>query len=99
MEFLKEYDITENQIQKIKDRYNTKIVDFIEENSEFIEEKLDYLQKEKFVLLYEVIYNNIKIFLEEISELKRKIEIMKQQNFSIKAMNMVLIEEDLYDMI
>ena len=99
MDYLKEYDITENQIQSIREKYNSGIINFLEENNEFIEEKLDYLQKENFVLLYEVIYNNIKIFLEEISELKRKIEKMKEQRISIKAMNMALIEENLYDMI
>lgn len=99
MEYLKKYDITDIQIQNLKDKYNEGIVSFFENNGEIIEEKLNYLQNEKIVLLYEVIYNNIKIILEEIIELKRKINKMKLQNISIKAMNMILIDENLYDMI
>lgn len=99
MEYLKEYNITENQIQSLKNRYNSGIVKFIEQNEEYIVEKLDYLQREKFVLLFEIMYNNIKIFLEEISELKNKVDKMKNQHISLKSMNMVLIEEDLYDII
>ena len=99
MEYLKKYDITDAQIQNIRDRFNSGIIDFLEENDEFIEEKLNYLQKEKFVLLYEVMYNNVKIFLEEISELESKVEKMKEQRISLKAMNMILIEENLYDCI
>ena len=99
MEYLKKYDITDTQIQNIRDRFNCGIIGFLEENDEFIEEKLIYLQKEKFVLLYEVMYNNVKIFLEEISELENKVEKMKKQKISLKAMNMILIEENLYDCI
>ena len=65
MEYLKKYDITDNEIFKLKDRYNDGIIQFIENNREYIEEKLDYLQNEKFVLLYEIMYNNIKIFLKK----------------------------------
>ena len=99
MEYLKEYDITENQIQSLKEKYNSGIIDFVEQNKEFIKTKLDYLKKEKVVLLYEIIYNNIKVFLEELTELKRKMEIMKKQNMSLKSINMILIEEELYDKI
>ena len=99
MEYLKEYDITENQIQSLKEKYNSGIIEFVEQNKEFIKAKLDYLKEEKVVLLYEIIYNNIKLFLEELSELKRKMEIMKNQNISIKAINMILVEEELYDKI
>ncbi|MBP3255272.1 MAG: hypothetical protein J6M60_02130 [Clostridia bacterium] len=99
MDYLKEYDITDSQIHNLKVRYNSGIIEFLEKNAEFVEEKFNYLQKEKIVLLYEVMYNNIKIFLEEISELKRKIGKMKEQEISLKAMNMILIEEDLYDLI
>ena len=99
MEYLKEYDIAEDQIQNIKDRYNSGIINFLEQNAEFIKEKLNYLQNERIVLLYEVIYNNIKIFLEEIYVLKRKLTKMKEQNISFKAMNMILINEELYDSI
>ena len=99
MEYLKEYDITENQIQSLKEKYNSGIIEFVEQNKEFIKVKLDYLKEEKVVLLYEIIYNNIKLFLEELSELKRKMEIMKKQNISIKAINMILSDEELYDKI
>ena len=99
MDYLKKYDITQEQIRSLKDRYSTEIIDFFEKNSDFIEEKLKLLQNEKFVLLYDMLYNNIKIFLEELFSLKEKIEIMKKQNISLKAMNMILIEEELYDKI
>lgn len=99
MEYLKEYDITENQIQSLKEKYNSGIIEFVEQNKEFIQAKMDYLKKEKVVLLYEIIYNNIKVILEEIAELERKMEIMKKQNMSLKSINMILIEEELYDKI
>ena len=99
MEYLKKYNITESQIQSIKDRYNNGIIKFFENNEDFVKEKIEYLEQENFTFLYELLYNNVKIFVEELGFLQYKVEKMKEQNISLKAMNMILMEENLYDRI
>lgn len=97
MEYLKRYNISEEQIIRLKEMYNENIIDFLSNNKEFIEEKFNILQKEGFILLYEMLENNIKIFLETTIPLKKKIQKMKQRKLSKKAMQMILLITELYD--
>ena len=77
MNYLKKYNISQTQINELKDFYNEGIISFLSGNEEFIEEKIEYLQNEGFTLLYEMLKNNIKIFLETTIALRKKIEKMK----------------------
>jgi len=99
MNYLKNYNITDEQIKKLKDKYNDGIINFLSENEEFIKDKINYLKKEGFVLLYEMLEQNIKIFLETTSPLKKKVEKMKRNNMTVKAMQMVLLSTEIYDRI
>ena len=49
--------------------------------------------------IYPILRNNIKVFLEIITEMERKIEKMKEKNFSKKEIQAVLENERLYDRI
>ncbi len=97
MEYLKRYNISEEQIIRLKERYNEGIIEFLSENREFIEEKLNILQKDGFVLLYEMLENNVKIFLETTISLEEKIQKMKQRKLNKKVMQMILLTTELYD--
>lgn len=97
MEYLKRYNISEEQIIQLKERYNEGIIEFLSENREFIEEKLNILQKDGFVLLYEMLENNVKIFLETTISLEEKIQKMKQRKLNKKVMQMILLTTELYD--
>ena len=99
MNYLKKYNISQTQINELKELYNEGIISFLSENEEFIEEKIEYLQNEGFTLLYEMLKNNIKIFLETTIALRKKIEKMKAKKLSKKAMQMILLSTDLYDTI
>ena len=96
MEYLKEYDITEEQIKEIKEKYNEGIINFLISEKKFITEKLEYLTQKNY-LIFPILTNNIKIFLEEIRPLKNKIEKMENKGYSKKAIQMVLINEKLYN--
>ena len=78
--------------------YNEHIINFIKENKVFITEKLEYLKNENYII-YPILKNNIRIFLEIIQELERKIAIMKEREFSHKQIQMILIDEKLYSKI
>ena len=95
MNYLKEYNITQEEIEELKDRFNENIK-FLEENEMFIKEKLDYLKEQNFII-YPILKDNIKIFLEMDLVLKRKIENMKNKNFNNKQIQMILMNEKLYD--
>jgi len=99
MNYLKNNNLTDEQIKKLKDKYNDGIINFLSENEEFIKDKINYLKKEGFVLLYEMLEQNIKIFLETTSPLKKKVEKMKRNNMTVKAMQMVLLSTEIYDRI
>lgn len=99
MEYLKKYNILDEQIEELKKLYNDSIIDFLSENQIFVEETISYLQSENFNFIYEMLSNNIKIFLETKVALQEKIEKMKMQKLSYKAMQMILIDEDLYSKI
>jgi len=98
MIYLKEYDIKENDIRHMQERYNDNIINFFKENEDFIREKLDCLISEKYLIM-PIINGNIKIFLELTSELKRKLKIMKEHKYSHKMIQMILMEESLYNKI
>lgn len=98
MNYLKKYGITQEEITELKEIYNENIIKFIKENEIFITEKLEYLKSENYII-YPILKNNIRIFLEIIQELERKIAIMKKKGFSKKQIQMVLIDETLYSKI
>ena len=98
MEYLKEYGITENEIKELEDFYNENIIRFLKENEIFITEKLEYLQNEGYSI-YPILKNNIKVFLEIIKEMEKKIGKMKKENFLKKEIQLVLENERLYDKI
>lgn len=99
MEYLKKYNILDEQIEELKQIYNDSIIEFLSKNQIFVEETISYLQSENFNFIYEMLSNNIKIFLETKVALQEKIEKMKMQELSYKAMQMILIDEDLYSKI
>ena len=98
MNYLKKYGITQEEIAELKEMYNEHIINFIKENKVFITEKLEYLKNENYII-YPILKNNIRIFLEIIQELERKIAIMKERGFSHKQIQMILIDEKLYSKI
>jgi len=98
MKYLKKYGITEDEIKELEDFYNENIIKFLKGNEIFITEKLDYLKEEGYNI-YPILRDNIKVFLEIITEMERKIEKMKEKNFSKKEIQAVLENERLYDRI
>ncbi len=98
MEYLKKYGIKDEQIFELKERYNENIINFLIQNKMFIIEKLDYLKKENYII-YSILYNNIKIFLETMPSLMEKIEIMEKHGFSKKQIQVVLMNEKFYSKI
>ena len=98
MKYLKKYGITEDEIKELEDFYNENIIKFLKENEIFITEKLDYLKEEGYNI-YPILKDNIKVFLEIITAMERKIEKMKEKNFSKKEIQEVLENERLYNRI
>lgn len=98
MEYFKQYGITKEEIKELEDVYNEGIIKFLKENKMFVTEKLQYLQEGEYNI-YPILRNNIKVFLEIITEMERKIEKMKEKNFSKKEIQAVLENERLYDRI
>lgn len=95
MNYLKKYGITQEEILELKEIYNENIINFISKNEIFITEKLKYLKNEGYII-YPILKNNIRIFLEMMSVLKKKMIIMEEKGFSKKQIQMVLIDEKLY---
>ena len=98
MKYLKKYGITEGEIKELEDFYNENIIKFLKENEIFITEKLEYLKEEGYNI-YPILRDNIKVFLEIITAMERKIEKMKEKKFSKKEIQAVLENERLYDRI
>lgn len=88
--------MSDKQIQELKDKYNDRIINFFKEQKEFIIEKLKYLNEREY-FIYPILSNNIKVFLEEMKPLQKKIEKMEHNGYSKKAIQMVLINEQLYN--
>lgn len=98
MEYLKKYHINDKQIEELESKYNNGIIKFLNTENQFIEEKLDYLeQKDYFV--FPILENNIKIVLEEMQPLENKMQKMEKEGYSKKAIQMILMNEQLYDRI
>lgn len=95
MNYLKKYGITQEEIIELEEVYNENIIKFIKENEMFITEKLEYLKKENYII-YPILKNNIRIFLEMMSVLQKKIAIMEEKGFSKKYIQMILMDEKLY---
>lgn len=72
MEYLKRYGLKEEEIEKIKEKYNDWIIKFIIENEEFVTETIEYLYSENIKIIYYLMINNIQIFLETKVALKEK---------------------------
>lgn len=98
MNYLKEYGITQEQIEEMKDRFNENIINFFIENKEFIKEKLEYLKSRGYII-YPIIEGNIRIFLEILPALEKKIKKMEKNSYSSKAIQIILINEKLYSSI
>ena len=96
MKYLKEYGISEKQIKELKERYNDGIIEFLTNEEIFVKQTLDYLKEKKF-LIYQILENNIKIFLETTVALKNKIKKMEEKGYSNKTIQMMLINEELYN--
>ena len=96
MEYLKMYNISQQQIEELEDKYNDGIIDFLISEKEFIIKKLEYL-KERNYLLFPILENNIKIFLEEMKTLQKKIEKMENKGYSKKTIQMILMNDQLYN--
>ena len=93
MDYLKEYGFTDEEIEKIKDRYNEGIINFIEENKIFIRDTIEYLYSENIKCIYLLMINNIKIFLETQLALEKKIRKMKKEGLNLKEIQMNLLQE------
>ena len=98
MNYLKKYGFTREEIIELKDIFNENIIKFLEENEIFITEKLEYLKNENYII-YPILRNNIRIFLETMPLLKRKMKTMQEKNFTKKHIQMILIDEKLYSKI
>lgn len=93
MEYLKKYGIKEDEIEKLREKYNDWIIKFIEENEDFVTETIEYLYSENIKIIYYLMLNNIQIFLETKVALKEKIEELKEQGLTRKKIQMKLLTE------
>ena len=91
MEYLKKYKITSEEIHDLQESYNEGIIKFISENEIFIKDTIDYLYSENITCIYQLMKNNIKIFLETKVALKEKIDKWKQNGDSYKVITMKLL--------
>ena len=93
MEYLKKYGITNEQIKKLEDRYNEGIIDFIKENEIFVNNTIQYLYSENIKCIYLLMINNIKIFLETLVALKKKINSYREKGLSTKEIQLKLMQD------
>ena len=93
MDYLKEYGVTKEQIEKLKDKYNDAIISFIEENKDFVTNTIKYLYSENIKSIYLLMIINIQVFLETQVVLQRKIEEMKKQGLIAKEIQMELLQK------
>lgn len=93
MDYLREYGFTEEQIQKLKNKYNDSIISFIEENQDTVTSNIKYLYSENIKNIYLLMINNVRIFLETQITLQRKIEEMKKQGLRTKEIQLRLLQE------
>ena len=56
MNYLKEYNISEEEIKELQDRFNEGIIKFLKENDIFIREKLDFLKEQNYKI-YPILEN------------------------------------------
>lgn len=96
MLYLEDYGVTEKEIDELKELYNDSIINFLTEEEIFIKDKIDYLIENGY-MVYPILKNNIKIFLETLPALEKKINQMKEKGYSRKAIQMILIDQKLYD--
>ncbi len=96
MEYFKEFGIKDEQITELKERYNEGIIEFLKNEEIFVRQTLEYLQEKNF-LIYPILENNIKIFLETTITLKNEVKRMEEKGYSKKTIQMILINEELYN--
>lgn len=93
MDYLKEYGVTEGQINKLKNTYNKEIINFISKNKILVINIIQYLYSKNIKSIYLLMINNIQIFLETQVALQRKIQYMKTQGLKAKEIQMKLLQE------
>ena len=98
MEFLEKYGISKEAILELKEMYNEGIINFIIKNPIFISEKCEYLKQHNYYI-YPILKSNIKIFLESLTALKGKVNKMNEKNYSRKQIQMILMDEKIYNII
>ena len=96
MEYFEKYGVNNQQINELKEKYNEGIIEFLTNEEIFLKQTLDFLKKKNF-LIYPILENNIKIFLETTVALQKKIKRMEEKGYSKKTIQMILINEKLYN--
>ncbi len=96
LDYMIKYDISKDEIFELENLFNENIINFLNENEDFIEEKLDYLKKNKYII-YPIIKNNLKVFLENFNVLEEKIEKLEKLGYTHKSIQIILISQELYD--
>ena len=86
MDYLREYGFTEEQIQKLKNKYNDSIISFIEENQDTVTSNIKYLYSENIKNIYLLMINNVRIFLETQITLQRKIEELRTKEIQLRLL-------------
>ena len=92
MNYLKKFNITEENIKELEQQYNEGIIEFITNNEAFITEKIEYLYSENIKNIYLLMKNNIRVFLETKLSVQKKIERLKQQGFSSQMIEIKLMQ-------
>ena len=96
MKYFEKYGVSKQQIMDLKEKYNEGIIEFLTDEEVFVKQTLNFL-KEKNLKIYPILNNNIKVFLETTVALKNKIKKMEEKGYSNKTIQMMLINEELYN--
>ena len=78
MEYFEKYGVNNQQINELKEKYNEGIIEFLTNEEIFVKQTLDFLKKKNF-LIYPILENNIKIFLETTVALQKKLKEWKKK--------------------
>ena len=96
MEYFEKYGVSKQEIIDLKEKYNDRIIGFLTDEEIFVKQTLNFLKEKKFKI-YPILENNIKVFLETTVALKNKIKKMEEKGYSNKTIQMILINEELYN--
>lgn len=94
MEYLEKYGVTKEEIDKLKERFNEGIIEFLTNNEIFIEQTIEYLYSQGIKCIYLLMINNIQIFLETKVALQEKVDMLKEQGISRKEIQLKLLQGD-----